>query len=61
MAPVGVIFIMNVSSCLFDLACELKLQIADNVSSVPSSGGEWQALKVNKIVDSSERVYLEVN
>ncbi|XP_077086685.1 5-hydroxytryptamine receptor 3A-like [Siphateles boraxobius] len=41
-------------------SCELKLQIADNVSTVPSSGGEWQVLSVNKIVDSSERVYLEV-
>lgn len=57
---VGVISVMNMSSCLFDLDCELKLHIADDVSSVPSSGGEWQAMSVTKIVDSSERVYLEV-
>ncbi|KAK7174118.1 hypothetical protein R3I93_001332 [Phoxinus phoxinus] len=41
-------------------SCELKIQMPDNVSTVPSSGGEWQALNVNKNVDPSERVYLQV-
>ncbi|XDV14171.1 hypothetical protein PO909_002357 [Leuciscus waleckii] len=41
-------------------SCELKLQISDDVSLVPSSGGEWQAMNVTKHVDSPERVYLEV-
>ncbi|KAG1924814.1 5-hydroxytryptamine receptor 3A [Pimephales promelas] len=41
-------------------SCELKLQISDNVSSIASSGGEWQTSNVIKHVDPSQRVYLEV-
>ncbi|KAK2915809.1 hypothetical protein Q8A67_000183 [Cirrhinus molitorella] len=40
--------------------CALTLQIADNVSLVDSSGGEWQTNSVEKIVDSSNRAYLLV-
>ncbi|TRY90321.1 hypothetical protein DNTS_018622, partial [Danionella cerebrum] len=40
--------------------CTMKLQISDNVSMVGASRGEWQTMDVKKIVDSSERVYLEV-
>lgn len=55
-----VIFVKNVSSCLFDLACALKLQIADNVSLVGGNRGEWQTTDVIKTEDSSDRVYLQV-
>ncbi len=48
------------SSCLFDPACALTLQIADNVSLVGGSRGEWQTTSVIKTVDSSNRVYLQV-
>lgn len=48
------------SSCLFDLACALKLQIADHVSLVGGNRGEWQTTNVIKTVDSSDRVYLQV-
>ncbi|XP_073689270.1 5-hydroxytryptamine receptor 3A-like [Garra rufa] len=40
--------------------CALTLQIADNVSLVGGSRGEWQTTSVNKIVDSSNRAYLMV-
>ncbi|KAF4115438.1 5-hydroxytryptamine receptor 3A-like [Onychostoma macrolepis] len=40
--------------------CALTLQIADNVSLVGGSRGEWQTTSVIKTVDSSNRVYLQV-
>lgn len=62
MPTVKVICLSNVNmfSCLFDPACSLTLQIADNVSLVSGSGGEWQTTSVNKTVDSSNRAYLLV-
>ncbi|XP_067285328.1 5-hydroxytryptamine receptor 3A-like [Pseudorasbora parva] len=41
--------------------CALQLQIADNVSLVPGSGGEWITSGVRKYVDTSHRVYLKVS
>uniref|UniRef100_A0A8C1K6Z2 5-hydroxytryptamine receptor 3A-like n=1 Tax=Cyprinus carpio TaxID=7962 RepID=A0A8C1K6Z2_CYPCA len=40
--------------------CALTLQIADNVSLVGGSRGEWQTMDVIKTVDTSNRVYLQV-
>ncbi|XP_016310448.1 5-hydroxytryptamine receptor 3A-like [Sinocyclocheilus anshuiensis] len=40
--------------------CALTLQIADNVTLVAGSRGEWQTMDVIKTVDSSNRVYLQV-
>ncbi|XP_043088746.1 5-hydroxytryptamine receptor 3A-like isoform X2 [Puntigrus tetrazona] len=40
--------------------CSLALQIADNVTLVGGSRGEWQTTRVVKTVDASKRVYLQV-
>ncbi|XP_016371014.1 5-hydroxytryptamine receptor 3A-like [Sinocyclocheilus rhinocerous] len=40
--------------------CTLTLQIADNVTLVGGSRGEWQTTSVIKTVDESNRVYLQV-